>query len=247
MFCCRILYSFLRVHGSWPSIRVRCVGRPLLSVLFSRLFVAHSTGLVITSLVKLSLCSSISYAIELPILFPFRSTSSRSPRGIESVNEASLREELPFRFGAPAVEISYKSETTHGTPLSWRPAETSLCWITLVTTLFLLVSVELSLLPSAWHSTNRQDSASSSNRLGRALLPRTACSITDLDQMVAAGAGATTLGVSIYSVAKAYYKIRSVGRTTSGSTSTELSSFGTHFESLLAQTGELVGLMTMLS
>lgn len=41
-----------------------------------------------------------------------------------------------------------------------------------------------------------------------AFFPRTACSITDLDQAVAATAGATILLFTLYSVAKAHYNIR---------------------------------------
>ena len=43
-------------------------------------------------------------------------------------------------------------------------------------------------------------------RLGRDFFPRTNFSITDLDQAVTAGAGASVLGFSVYSVAKAYHE-----------------------------------------
>ena len=44
------------------------------------------------------------------------------------------------------------------------------------------------------------------SRLARDFFPRTAYSITDLDQAVAAAAGVTVLGFSVYGMAKARYK-----------------------------------------
>lgn len=198
---------------------------------FSRLFVADYAWLLIANLVMLSLCGLISAAVAFFMLLPSRTTPSDSRQDIERINEATPREGLPFRFGAPALEVSYSFGTTRGTPPSWRYREKSVRWITMVTTLFLPVSFVLSLLPLAWHSNSHRDFASattSSTRLGRDLFPRTACSISDLDQVVAAVAGATILGFSIYSVAKAYYKIWSLRRTTSGPTNTELRGSGTH-------------------
>ena len=91
-------------------------------------------------------------------------------------------------------------------------------FITFVSTIFLPLSLAASLGPVFWHSMWDHSKTSTEEsvwnrvkefaiRFVRDFVPRTACSITDLDQAVAAVAGATALGFSIYSVAKAYYKI----------------------------------------
>ncbi len=93
--------------------------------------------------------------------------------------------------------------------------------ITLFSTLLLPLSFIATLWPSFWHSTSyftvTANDMSLWNRIkdavvrfGREFFPRTASSITDLDQAVAAVAGAMALAFSIYSVAKAYYKIWNV-------------------------------------
>ena len=93
-----------------------------------------------------------------------------------------------------------------------------LLFITHASTIFLPLSFVASLGPIFWHSTwdysKTSTEASLWNRVTefairfvRDFFPRTACSITDLDQAVAAVTGATALAFSIYSVAKAYYKI----------------------------------------
>jgi hypothetical protein len=209
---------------------------------FSRLFVADFAGLVIAILVTLSACGLISAAIALFMLAPSRTPSSRSRRDIERVNEAAPRERMPFRFGTPAVEVTRSTETTHGTRLFGRSEGLYLRAITVVTTLFLPVTFILSLLPPFWHSTTPSNRAFRSattpfwqtldrdaTRFVRDFFPRTACSITDLDQVVAAAAGATVLGFSVYSVAKAYYKKWNVRRTPpSEPTGAELSRVENH-------------------
>ena len=193
---------------------------------FSRFFVADFAGLVIAILVVLSLCGLISAAIAFCMLPLPRTASSGTPQDAEIGNEAMSRERRPSGFGATAIQVTRSAETTHGTRLLWGFEESCVRGITMVTTLFLPVSFIVSLLPLSWHITDRRDSASattslwqtfdrSATRLVRDLSPRTAYSITDLDQVVAASSGATVLGFRIYSVAKAYYKIWNVRRSTS--------------------------------
>ena len=202
---------------------------------FSRFFVADFAGLVIAILVILSLCGVISAAIACYMLLPPKTASSGPRPDVEGANEAAPGARTPLGSDASVVEATRSVETTHETQLRRTPGESSLSSITWVTTLFLPLSFVASVLPLAWPSTSRQDSASATaspwqtldesvHRLGRNLFPRTACSVTDLDQGVTAAAGATVLGFSIYSVAKAYYKIWSARRTTTPvPTDTELS------------------------
>lgn len=207
---------------------------------FSRLFVADFAGLVVAILVTLSICGLISAAIAFSMLVPPRIPSSRSRQDIERVNEAALREGISFRFGSSAAEGTPSTQSTHGTPLAEKSEDLHLRAITMVTTLFLPLTFILSLLPSYWHSTMYYNVTSTTTsfwqtldryatRLGRDFFPRTACSITDLDQVVAAAAGSTVLGFNVYSVAKAYYKMWNVRRIPlSETTGIELSRVDNH-------------------
>ena len=207
---------------------------------FSRFFVADFAGLVIAILVILSLCGVISAAIAFYMLLPPKTASSGPRHDAEGGNEAALGSRTPSRSRAPVVEATRSVETRHGAQLRWKSGDSSLRAMTMVTILFLPLSFVASVLPLTWPSTSHQDPASATaspwqtldetvHRLGRNLLPRTACSITDLDQGVAAAAGATVLGFSVYSVAKAYYKIWSIRRTTpTEPTGTELSRIENH-------------------
>ena len=123
------------------------------------------------------------------------------------------------------IEATRSVNMAHVTQLYRMSSESTSRAITMVTTVFLPLSFVASVLPLIWPGASHQDSASTTaspwqtldeflHRLGRNIFPRTACSITDLDQGVAAAAGATVLGFSICSVAKAYYKIWSISRTT---------------------------------
>lgn len=204
---------------------------------FSRFFVADFAGLVISILVTLSLCGLLSTAIVFYMLLPSQTGSPRPQQDVERTNETAPRAIPPFEFGAPAIGVSHSAEMTKGIQLLRRFKESSLCAITMVTTIFLPVAFIASLLPLIWPNANGRDSesattslwqtlAQSANRLIRDLFPRTACSITDLDQAVAAAAGATVLGFSIYSAGKAYYEIWNVRKIRpSESMGTELSSF----------------------
>ena len=198
---------------------------------FSRLFVADFAGLVIAILVTLSVCSLISAAIAFFMLARLRAPSSRSRQDIERVNEAASTERMPSRFGTPEVGITRSAEMTNETRLLGRSQESFFFPFTMVTTIFLPLSFLSTLVPLFWEYFAVTSTAMSfwqmldqyTSRLVRNLFPRTACSITDLDQVVAGATGATVLGFSIYSVAKAYYKKWTVRRTPhSGSTGTEL-------------------------
>lgn len=204
---------------------------------FSRFFVADFTGLVTAILVILSLCGLLSAAIAFYMLLPSETVSPRPQQDVERVNEAAPRARPPFGFGAPVIRVSHSAEMINRPQRLWRFKESNLCAITMVSTLFLPLAFIASLLPLIWPNANARESESATTslwqtlnqsviRLMRDLFPRTACSITDLDQAVAAAAGATVLGFSIYSVGKAYYEIWNVKRTTpSEPIGTELSSF----------------------
>ena len=192
--------------------------------MFNRFFVADFAALVLAILVVLSLCGLISTAIAFCMLLPPSTALSGTRQDVERGNGATCRERRPSRFDAPAIPVTRSAETTHGTRLLWGSEESCLRAITMVTTLFLPLSFILSLLPLSWHSTDSRYSASattslwqtpnrSATRLVRDLSPRTAYSITDLDQVVAPASGPTVLGFRIYSVAKAYYKIWKTGNT----------------------------------
>ena len=184
---------------------------------FSRLFVADFASLVIAILVTLAVCGLISAAIALFILIPVRTPSLCPQQDPERVDGAPPREQVPFRSIASTVEATSRADAIHGTRSPGRSKDLPLRAITMVTTLFLPISFISSLLPIFWHRSEHQATPAgpsfwhildqSAARLGRDLFPRTACSITDLDQAVAAAAGVTVLAFNIYSVAKAYYQI----------------------------------------
>ena len=85
---------------------------------------------------------------------------------------------------------------------------------TIISALFLPVSFFASMFPITLNSAEAFDKGTSFWRalkgfvtvFVRDFFPRSNCSIQDLDQAVAAAAGATVLAFSIYSVAKAYHK-----------------------------------------
>ena len=203
---------------------------------FSRFFVTDFAGLVIAILVILSLCGLISTAIAFYMLLPSRTESLHPRHDDERGNEEAHGERTPYLLRALAARGTRSAETTDGTQLPRRPDETRA--FSIVAALILPLAGVMTAFPSAfslaWSSINHQDSTSATasvwqtieasiNRLVRGLFPRTACSFTDLDQGVAAAAGATVLGFSIYSVAKAYYTIWTRNKTTSlESTGTEL-------------------------
>lgn len=156
-------------------------------------------------LLILPLGTVISTALALYTLPPSKTALSGPRQDVEGSNEAS-----------PRARMAY------GTPLRRDSAEVasrrSAIAIALSVTLGFLVSQQSSMSSSTSHPDCR-----SRNFFPR-LFPRTACSITDLDQGVAAAAGATVLGFSVYSIAKVYYKIWSTRRTTPTElTDTELS------------------------
>ncbi len=169
---------------------------------FTRYFVADFAFLIIIILVTLSFCSLIGAAFAIIMLLPPRMPPSRSQQDTERVDEVVRSER--------AILAS-----------------------SILTTAFLPVSLVASLMPSIWHSTIPGNTMSfwqtlehHASRLARDFFPRTACSITDLDQAVAAAAGVTVLGFSFYSMAKARYKTRNSKRHMSpGPTGIELSRF----------------------
>ena len=157
---------------------------------FSQLFVADVVSLAVAMLVILCPCALLSSGIAVYMNFPPKQS--------------------------PEPEATPRADTTDGSGLSKK--ELYLSVLTVVTTVFMLVALALSPLPAFWHSTNRYAVmlASTSpwgaaghvfSRFAQNVFPRTAYSITDLDQAVAAAAGATALGFSTYNAAKASYGI----------------------------------------
>ena len=173
---------------------------------FTRYFVADFASLVIIILATLSFCSLIGAAIAICMLRSPRMPSSRSQQDTERVNEVVPRERITFTYP-------------------------------MLTTAFLPVSLVASLMPPILHRINYRTATSATmsfwqtlghhaSRLARDFFPRTGYSITDLDQAVAAAAGVTVLGFSVYSMAKAPYKTRNSKRHMSpGPAGIELSGF----------------------
>lgn len=196
---------------------------------FSRLYVADFMGLVVIIIVVLGLVAIITGMLVISMLL--NSRKSLRLRDMTSKGRAILlgvRENL--RSSTPVAQArSHSRSTTVATrslqTAQARPLEMNhhyhLHLITLVSTILLPLSLLASLGPIFWHSTLYHTYTSIEMSLWDKVkefathfvwdfFPRTACSITDLDQAVAAVAGATALRLSIYSVVKAYYKIWTV-------------------------------------
>ena len=207
---------------------------------FSRLFLADFPTLVVAILVIFSVSGLISTAIAFCMYSPPRTAPSMSQLDVERVNDIALRERSPSSSDTSTVEVTRSSGMPFGIRLPRRSEDLSIRSSKAVYTLMLPVIFVLSVLPPIWHSKNSPRVVTATmpfwqtlkyyaSRIARNFFPRSACSITDLDQAVAATAGATVLAFSVYSVAKARYKIWSVRRTPpSAPTSTGLSRFGDH-------------------
>lgn len=176
-------------------------------ITFTRSFVADFASLVTAILVTLSVCGLFSTAIAIFMLSASRTPHSNSRQDAERHS---------------AAEVTPSADTTRATLI-----------ITMMTTLFLPVALVSSSLPPIWYSIDYhavktattsywQTLREYTSRLVRVFFPRTACSITDLDQVVAAAAGATVLGFGFYSVAKAHYKLWN-SRSTTARSGSELS------------------------
>ncbi len=196
---------------------------------FSRLFVADFAGLVVTIIVVLGLLAVITGLIVISMLFHAKKDSSSSGQDIERSSHPQaylgLRENLRSRPAVAQTRSHVEATTVAGrsvlTTRLQRPGmkhSRHLHFITFASAVFLPLSFVASLVPTFWHSMWCHSMTSSSVslwktikesaiRFGRDFFPRMACSIADLDQAVAAVAGATVLTFSIYSVVKAYYKL----------------------------------------
>ena len=193
---------------------------------FNRLFVADFRELVITIIVLLGLLATIAMLILVLMLFHSKQKSSSSGQNTErlaySQTHLGIRENL--RSGTAVAQNRSYIGATPTAGRAWPTAQdgqldSNISFrLSVVTTLFLPLSFVASLWPIFWHSTWDHHKASismtfwrkvkeSAIRFMRDFFPRTACSITDLDQAVAAVAGATILAFSLYSVARAYFKI----------------------------------------
>ena len=207
---------------------------------FSRLFIADFASLSIAILVTMSVSSIISTAIAVCMYSPPKTASSTSQQDIERVNDIASIERTTSSPTTSTVEVARSSEWTLGIRLPRRSKDFSIRSSAVVNVLMLPLAFILSLLPPIWHCTNSPRVATAkmpfwqtlnhnASRFARDFFPRSAYSITDLDQVVAAAAGATVLSFSVYSVAKAHYELWSGRRTPpSASTGTELSRLGNH-------------------
>lgn len=196
---------------------------------FRRMFVANFAGLVIALLAILAVCGVISAAVAICMLSPSRLPSSSAPQDHDQLNQTSAMERAsPNHPATRSITNVQKGREAL--------QDRSLRSITMITTLFLPASFVTSLLPLFWHDRRYYSMKSTAEstwqflvqctaRLLQNLFPRTALHITDLDQAVAAAAGASGFGFTLYSVTKSYYiKWKAKNSASSGPSSTDLDS-----------------------
>ena len=162
---------------------------------FSRLFLADFNVFI------------VAFITFLGMIAPLRSLAmSMTCIGIETQLPSGRTQRIDF---SEAQIKSNQERIRQRTRMSRRHVEIFTCmsaaflYSVLLTTLFAAVD------HNAWQDSDLSNRPASWTLFKGSLqfFPRTACSITDLDQAVAAVAGATVLAFSIYSAGKAYYKI----------------------------------------
>ena len=213
------------VPGSYNMARTR-VPRPgapddfydiYMLNMYGRLFRTDLLGLIRMILPALLMCVLISTAITTCIHFPLKRLLSRLWQRVGNVPSMARKSERSSGLQPPRASRTHRVDTTKGTTVEREECYSAILmnWATLFFTLVTLVWV---LLPAFWRRAQSLyvmcASASSWRIVGYAIaffvrecFPRTAFSIMDLDQAVAAAAGATTFGFGIYSIAKAYYRM----------------------------------------
>ena len=199
---CYIQFSHFKAPGHWRELADSSNRLPT----FSRYFVADFAGLVIAIAVILSGCAFMSAMIAYYML--------ASP--MASGCHGSALEEI-----TPSNVQRMARSTSEGHCLSGHERHRARC-ITILSILFLPAALSTCIAPTFGVSVDllKNSSAASSRwqviresvtRLAREFLPRTSSSILDLDQTVAAIAGATVLAFEIYSVIAAQCRAKSAG------------------------------------
>ena len=204
---------------------------------FSRPFVADFTAVLVVIIVMLGLLVLISGLLTMIMLSRSKTTSTSAIEDVERTSHARatrdvgdvLRSSIGAAQSGVLVGVSISAQRSILMAQANQDASTraaiqqtgatrgrEMYFITYATTLFLPVSFAATVWPTFWHSASYWTSEQRSLwdqmkdfalRFGRDFFPRTTCSISDLDQAFAAVAGAMALAFSVYSVAKAYYKI----------------------------------------
>ena len=190
---------------------------PRESPAFSRFFVPDVVNSVIAILVTiLFIIGLLNTAIVLFILVLPKTLALRGRQDIERVVERVPRERMLFQAPTQVADGPRSDQLADRARQSGRSDGLHMRSITLVTMLILPSALISSILPLFWHSavystvtsptlSSWQAFLQDAARFGQGIFPRTACSIVDLDQMVAAAAGAAVLGFRVYSVVKAYF------------------------------------------
>lgn len=199
---------------------------------FTRPFVADFTALIVAMVITLSLV--IVYSIGmigiLIISLPKKPFSSRRDSGrMQQTHEIPMATIWPDHRDTPTRATNPQEHDMDDTQVnslqslqrlekdSLQTSEKeyrAIRAITMVSVLFMPLSFVASISPTAWHSIQQHDGGMSFwgalkgfvTDFLRDFFPGSNCSIGDLDQAVAAAAGATILAFSIYSVAKAFQK-----------------------------------------
>ena len=174
-------------------------------VAFQRYFVADFTGITIAISVLLAVVSSLSTAI--PVVYTRYNQEQPRP----SRDENGRQDPAALQAISATARTYDDSESYRSNAYRSRANERQMRHMTYMITIFLPISFILSASPAAMLGFNLAvlDSDILGTWLRTTFFPRTSFSISDLDQAVAVGAGATILAFNLYSVMKAHYDILS--------------------------------------
>ncbi|KIW54334.1 hypothetical protein PV05_06698 [Exophiala xenobiotica] len=202
---------------------------------FSRSFVADFTGLIIAIMIILAVCSVTASAVVILMLRSPRapeanggeaeqgtlSENREAPQEAVEAYPSVTEETLPSALAegsrrTPLAEMERLREQQDRTYEKWTREKRASAWISMA---FLPATFLLSVLPSAdsFHFAYQALGVTGSTTtiwlrlkiFAGHFYPHSANSFADLDQALATAAGATVLGFSIYSVAKARYELQS--------------------------------------
>lgn len=211
------------IHFSnFPRLNLQYHPKALSHIAFHRYFVADFAAITIAITVLLVVVSLSSTAI--PVVYarykqeqPRRSQDDNRRIDLAalqaiSVTAGAYDASEPHQYNAALAQV-IETERLEALDIAHksRAIERQTRLITYMSTIFLPVSLLLSLFPTVMLSFNRTGGSIHllTTSLRTIFFPRTSSSIGDLDQAVAVAAGATILAFSLYSVIKAHYKILS--------------------------------------
>ena len=204
---------------------------------FSRLFVADFRALIVIIIVSLGLMAVIAGLLVMYMLSCSKRESSSSTRNTERMTYPQTNwgptEVLGSNTAVSQIESQIEGNITVEQSSSTAQARQIerdsryFDYITLFSLPFVFVAFITSAMPVFWHGiwyhtvtspsmTLWQTINDFAARFAQDFFPRTDTTIIDLDQAIAAAAGATVLAFRIYSVAKEYFKIWNVSRDSTG-------------------------------